>query len=127
MGDQSASRPPEAADLSLRADAAEGNDTWVFDPMRWELQPPNGCAVQLSPTQAQLIRCLFTCGAELVSRTDLLTALHRPYRDASSRNLDVTVSRLRKKVEQRCRCKLPLTSVHGRGYAFHAPARVLNY
>jgi DNA-binding response OmpR family regulator len=93
---------------------------WTFDTARWTLLAPNGRLAQLSLAEAQLIRCLFERQGEVASREDLLTALNRPHFEAYRRNLDVTVSRLRKKVESLCRVRLPLAAARGLGYAFNA-------
>ena len=108
-----------------RSGATPVTDLWAYDAARWKLVAPNGRAVQLSLAESQLIRCLFQGQGNVATREDLLTALNRPHLEAYSRNLDVTVSRLRKKVEAQCRQRLPLTSARGRGYVFNAPAEVL--
>lgn len=110
----------------LVAQRSGAADLWTYDAARWKLMAPNGRAVQLSLAESQLVRCLFQTQGEVASREDLLTALNRPHLEAYSRNLDVTVSRLRKKVESQCRLRLPLTSARGRGYVFNAPAEVAN-
>ena len=112
--------------LSLDAVPAAAGDQWTYDAARWKLIAPNGRSVQLSPAESQVIRCLFERGGEVAGRDELLTALNRPHLEAYSRNLDVTVSRLRKKVESLCRQKLPLTSARSRGYAFYAPAAIVS-
>lgn len=111
--------------LSPDADAGGTPDVWTYDAARWKLMAPNGCAVQLSLAESQVIRCLFERRGEVAGRDQLLTALNRPHLEAYSRNLDVTVSRLRKKVESLCQQKLPLTSARCRGYAFYAPVEIV--
>jgi len=97
-----------------------GSACWTFDTARWTLLAPNGRTAQLSLAEAQLVRCLFERQGEVASREDLLTALNRPQMESFRRNLDVTVSRLRKKVESLCRVRLPLAAARGQGYAFNA-------
>ncbi|MDP9139883.1 MAG: winged helix-turn-helix domain-containing protein [Pseudomonadota bacterium] len=97
-----------------------GGACWTFDTARWTLLAPNGRTAQLSLAEAQLVRCLFERQGEVASREDLLTALNRPQMESFRRNLDVTVSRLRKKVESLCRVRLPLAAARGQGYAFNA-------
>lgn len=111
--------------FASRSGAGSAADLWAYDAARWKLMAPNGRAVQLSLAESQLIRCLFQSQGDVATREDLLTALNRPHLEAYSRNLDVTVSRLRKKVEAQCRLRLPLTSARGRGYVFNAPGEVL--
>lgn len=112
---------PSAAQCAMPAVSG----LWAYDAALWKLVAPNGHSAQLSAAESQVIRCLFARKGSVVSRDDLLTALNRPHLEAYSRNLDVTVSRLRKKVEVRCRQKLPLKSARGRGYLFDAPVTVL--
>lgn len=112
---------PPAAQRTMPA----AGELWAYDAALWKLVAPNGHSARLSAAESQVIRCLFERNGGVVSRDDLLTALNRPHLEACSRNLDVTVSRLRKKVEARCRQKLPLKSARGRGYLFDAPVVVL--
>lgn len=122
---QSDERPAgAAADGGARYLLMDG-DQWVFDPVRWMLIGPNGRTAQLSLIESQIIRCLFARSGEVVTRQELLGALRRPDLDAYRRNLDVTVSRLRKKVAETCDVKLPICSARGQGYFFAAPATVV--
>lgn len=105
----------------LRHDDA---DAWVYDAVRWELVAPSGRCALLSLAESQVVRCLFSHSGTVVSRDDLLVALNRPRLEAYSRNLDVTVSRLRKKVIDHCGQKLPILSARGLGYVFSAPSRI---
>ncbi len=100
-------------------------ELWTYDQARWRLLAPNGREAQLSLAESQLIRCLFSRKREVVSREELLVALSRPQLESFRRNLDVTISRLRKKVEGLCGVRLPLASARGHGYVFNAAADVL--
>ena len=111
---------------AMREWQRESVDVWVYDAARWTLVSPSGDSVQLSLAESQLIRCLFSRRNEVVAREEILTMLNRPHLEAYSRNLDVTVSRLRKKVDEHCREKLPVISARGLGYAFSAPAMILS-
>jgi len=101
------------------------DDQWVCDTARWTLIAPNGRQAQLSLIESQVVRCLLSRCGEVVTREELLAVLHRPCLEAFRRNLDVTVSRLRKKVAASCEQKLPISSARGQGYAFYAPAVVI--
>ena len=59
-----------------------------------------------------------------MDRGTLLAAMGRPGLEAYERNLDVTVSRLRRKAEQASGEKLPIVAVRGEGYSFQADARI---
>lgn len=100
----------------------ESQDVWVYDVSRWRLTSPCGTSVQLSLSESRLVHCLFLNRGEVVTRDEILSVLNRPQLPMCARNLDVTVSRLRKKVDDRCRQRLPITSARGMGYLFNAPA-----
>ena len=91
---------------------------WRFQSTNWVLLAPDGQRVQLSSSEARLVHCLFARPREVVDRTTLLAAMGRPGLEAYERNLDVTVSRLRRKAEQACGQKLPIVAVRGEGYSF---------
>jgi DNA-binding response OmpR family regulator len=103
---------------------AVASDTWRFQPTGWGVLAPDGQRVQLTNSEARLIHSLFARAGEVVERSTLLTAMGRPSLDAYERNLDVTVSRLRRKVEQACGHKLPVVSVRGEGYCFQGVAGI---
>lgn len=110
---------------SAREQCSETLDVWVYDAARWKLVAPRGASVQLSLAESQVVRCLFSRRNQVVSRDEMLSVLNRPNLEAYSRNLDVTVSRLRRKVDEHCREKLPIISARGQGYVFSAPAMIL--
>lgn len=99
-------------------------DTWRYQPTGWGVFAPDGQRVQLTNSEARLIHSLFARPGEVVDRSTLLGAMGRPSLDAYERNLDVTVSRLRRKVEQACGHKLPVVSVRGEGYSFQGVAGI---
>ncbi len=102
------------------------SDVWTYDVANWELIAPNGKSVKLSLVESRIVRCLMSRRCDVVAREDLLTALSRPHLAAYRRNLDMTVWRLRKKVEKHCQTPLPVTSARGVGYVFRAPALMLH-
>ncbi|MEW6167134.1 MAG: winged helix-turn-helix domain-containing protein [Pseudomonadota bacterium] len=101
------------------------DDEWIYDAMRWRLIAPGGRGLQLSLIESQLIACLLSRCGEVVTREELLRCLYQPCTETRSRNLDVVVSRLRKKVESRCGQKLPVGTARGLGYVFVARGSVV--
>lgn len=99
-------------------------ECWVFSPVLWTLTAPNGKTVKLSMAESRFIGCLLERAGDVVTRDELLTALGRPNLEGYSRNLDVTLSRLRKKVELACEAKLPVSSARGMGYTFNGCGEV---
>lgn len=99
-------------------------ECWTFEPAQWALIAPNGKSAQLTMAESRLIGCLIARAGKVVSREDMLAALGRPNLEAYSRNLDVTISRLRRRVEGLCEMKLPLNSARGTGYVFSGRAEV---
>jgi len=113
----------------LAPPAAEAGEASVHAPWRyqltsWLLLSPNGERVQLSNAEARLLQCLIEQPREVVGRSTLLAAMGRPGLEAYERNLDVTVSRLRRKVEQASGEKLPVVAVRGEGYSFQGQVRI---
>ncbi|MFS2054561.1 winged helix-turn-helix domain-containing protein, partial [Variovorax sp. CT11-76] len=97
---------------------------WRYHYTTWLLLSPAGERVQLSNAEARLLQCLIEQPREVVDRGTLLAAMGRPGLEAYERNLDVTVSRLRRKAEQACGEKLPIVAVRGEGYSFQGDARI---
>lgn len=97
---------------------------WHYHGTTWLLLSPAGQRVQLSNAEARLIQCLIERPREVVDRATLLAAMGRPGLEAYERNLDVTVSRLRRKAEQASGEKLPIVAVRGEGYSFQGAVRI---
>lgn len=104
---------------------AEGEEVWQLDIRRWLLTAPNGRALRLSASEQQFLRRLIDGDGEVVSREDLLLAMNRPQYAAYFRNLDVTVSRLRRRVREACDENLPVVAARGQGYVFTGTARLI--
>jgi len=97
---------------------------WRYQGATWLLLSPAGQRVQLSNAEARLLQCLIERPREVVDRATLLAAMGRPGLEAYERNLDVTVSRLRRKAEQASGEKLPIVAVRGEGYSFQGNVRI---
>jgi two-component system OmpR family response regulator len=97
---------------------------WRYQGGSWGLLAPDGQRVQLSSSEARLVQSLVERPGEVVDRTALLAAMGRPDLEAYERNLDVTVSRLRRKAEQACGQRVPIVAVRGEGYSFQGAVRI---
>lgn len=104
---------------------AAPKERWTLDHRRWSLTAPNGKSLQLTMAEARLVGSLVAQSGVVISREDILAAMGRPNLEAYSRNLDVTVSRLRRRVEKGCDMKLPLSSARGTGYVFSGAGEVV--
>jgi two-component system OmpR family response regulator len=93
-------------------------ERWQLDTTQWLLIAPNGRSAKLTMAEVRLTGCLIGRAGDVVTREELLAALGRPNLEAYSRNLDVTVSRLRRRVEDATGMKLPLNAARGSGYIF---------
>lgn len=91
---------------------------WCFDARRWVLTSPGGRTVRLSSAEYHFLSSLVSQPGEPVSREDVLNSLNRANLQDYSRNLDTTLFRLRRKVEDECQEPLPVRSVRGVGYVF---------
>lgn len=108
----------QEAGQTAPAEPAQAQECWQFDTTPWMLTAPNGRSVQLTQAEYRFIDCLLASAGRPVSREQLLEGLGRPNLDGYRRNLDVTLSRLRRKVEDACGEKLPVQSARGTGYVF---------
>ncbi|MBB3642207.1 MULTISPECIES: response regulator transcription factor [Variovorax] len=122
---QAPSPAPAAQEPSaMDAGDASAQAPWRYQLTSWLLLSPGGERVQLSNAEARLLQCLIEQPREVVGRAALLAAMGRPGLEAYERNLDVTVSRLRRKVEQASGEKLPVVAVRGEGYSFQGQVRI---
>ncbi len=113
--DTVASLPVQTTPRAVAVDTAK---EWCFDPAHWRLITPRGAHVPLSLAEYHLLRQLFLQHGNVVTRHDLLRGLDRGKAEITSRNLDMIVSRLRKKVERSSGERLPLQSARSIGYVF---------
>lgn len=111
--------------ISLPPAEPPAQECWIFHASKWTVTAPNGKTAQLSMAESRFLGCLVEHAGEVVSREALLEALGRPNLDAYSRNLDVTISRLRRKIDSLCEARLPVSSARGVGYAFNGRSEVI--
>src|SRR3546814_21074827 len=90
----------------------------MFDAARWSITTPTGAIVTLSLAEYTVIAALLARPGDAVSRDDLLTALERRDVRVYSRNLDLSVSRLRRKVARAGVDGLPIQSARGLRHVF---------
>ena len=58
-------------------------------------------------------------GSKAVSRETIVRALGGNFHDYDQRRMDTQMRRLRRKVEEACGLKLPVTTLRGVGYSFY--------
>lgn len=101
--------PPQAAE-------ARQFKAWNLTNDGWTLNSPNGTAIELNQIEREIMR-------DLIEKSDrpLMRSSHAAngVNDRVSRNLDVAVSRLRKKAAEHS-IRLPIKSIRGVGYVFVA-------
>ena len=93
---------------------------WQLDLVAQSLRSPNGDPVELTAAEFRLLATLARQAGEIVSRNDLHSAVHRRAPDASSRSVDVLVSRLREKLAGEGTQDL-IKTVRGSGYLLDPP------
>jgi DNA-binding response OmpR family regulator len=105
-----ADRPPEAAE-TIRA----GNVTLDVPRMRVEVA---GTAVELTPTEFQLLSTLAARPGRIFTRAQLLDALHGVAFETYERAIDSHIKNLRRKLEPDPRRPRYVLTVYGVGYRF---------
>lgn len=96
---------------------------WLLDTVQWQLLAPSGEPVRLTHSEAQIARLVFQCPGEAVARRVMAQALGHDPELYDYRRLETLIRRLRAKVREQLGADLPLSTVHGTGYAFTAPCR----
>jgi len=93
---------------------------WRLYARDWQLQTPNGTLLALTHAEVQLLSALCQTPGQAVPRESLLLQIGKQETLYSLRNLDNTVSRLRRKVQASSGQELPLRPGYGKGYTFTA-------
>lgn len=97
---------------------------WVLYPQYWQLHTPNGIQLDLSASEVLLLAALFARPGGTITREQLLQQLDKTDSISNLRNLDNTVSRLKRKVQHSCQLELPIRPSYGKGYTFTASCEV---
>lgn len=99
--------------------------SWRFDRIAWALTAPTGRTMRVSQTEYQILARLIDAAGQVVQRQHILAALGDEYLQVYNRNLDMMISRLRRKVRDRCGVSLPVHSARGIGYVFTGAGEVV--
>ena len=91
-------------------------DGWTFDEARRQLLSPTGEEVRLTSAEFELLRLLVEAAPNPVSREELLKATQSRNWDPNDRSVDISVSRLRKKLEKNPKHPTLIKSVRNVGY-----------
>lgn len=89
---------------------------WLYNPDTHILRTPSKDRIQLTTSEGQFIKCLVERIGQTVSRQDVIKALGRNEAAYETRNLDVMVMRLKKKISANSSAPLVLKTIHGVGY-----------
>ncbi len=99
--------------------------TWRFDGVQRKLSAPNGASLSLTAAESALVQQVFSLPGGNSTREALIASLRELPGVYDDRRLEALISRLRRKVLDRCGVKLPLQSEYGRGYSFAGHVLVL--
>lgn len=98
---------------------------WVLDATDWSLTSPSNVRISLTSMEMKLASLLAGQARQPATRDQISMALYNRRWNPDDRSIDTVVGRLRHKVEGAIGAPAPLKSVHGVGYVFSAPVRVL--
>lgn len=106
---------------------ADGSDEarWTLDSTEWALTSPAGVRIGLTSMEMKLAGLLAGQARKPATRDQISQALYNRRWNPEDRSIDTVVGRLRHKVEASIGSAAPLKSVHGVGYVFSAPIRVV--
>ncbi|WP_267397099.1 MULTISPECIES: response regulator transcription factor [unclassified Sphingomonas] len=94
---------------------------WMLDATMRVLLDPSGVIVHLSEGELSLLLSFVEQPKQLLTRTDLLDSAPDSDRDVFDRNVDVQVSRLRRKMAGRVGSLEMIRTIRGQGYTFDLP------
>ena len=89
---------------------------WTFDRLRRQLTSPQQVVVALSSAEFRLLSAFVDHPNRVLSRDQLLDLTRAPGADVTDRSIDLTVSRLRQKLDE----PNLIRTVRGEGYLFDA-------
>lgn len=108
------------------ADSGFEFEGWKAIPSRRQLVGPDGLDVPLTGGEFKLLTVFLKNAGRVLSRQQLMDAIHGPDWHAYERTIDAQISRLRKKLEPYPRQPRLLKSIHGDGYVFTARVTTLS-
>ncbi len=96
-------------------------DGWAIDMARRELRAPDGALVSLTGTEFDMLVVLAERAPSVVSRDQLLDLVRGRASTPFDRSIDVSISRLRKKIETMPEDPRFIRTVRNSGYVFAVP------
>ena len=122
-----ATRSAPLAPTAPASASVAGNDeaNWVLDATDWSLTSPAGIRINLTSMEMKLATLLAGQARQPATRDQISQALYNRRWNPDDRSIDTVVGRLRHKVEGAIGGPAPLKSVHGVGYVFSAPVKVM--
>lgn len=99
--------------------------SWVLDVKSWTLSSPDGVQTIMTALERTLIGLLMQAEGQWLTRPEIVKALGKADTAENCRNLDTSIRRLRKKVQDTLGEELPVKTAYGKGYAFISPAMVV--
>jgi DNA-binding response OmpR family regulator len=115
-----------AESLTVPAAAAAETSACGVDTIGWRLHPPACPSLLLTRSEILVVAALAERPGEAVHRDDLVRRLNEDPLRYDPRRMEVLVRRLRRKIADHVGHTDPIKTVHGKGYAFAAPVRILN-
>ena len=97
---------------------------WILDTWARKLVAPDGASVDLSETDAALLKCFASANGEVVTRETLKESLVQLPGHEAQDGLSATVFRLRRRIEKATPAALPLETKSRVGYVFKAPLQL---
>lgn len=127
LSERAAESANQSANGTAGADGGEAADEarWSLDPTEWSLTNPAGIRISLTSMEMKLTSLLAAQARKPATRDQISQALYNRRWNPEDRSIDTVVGRLRHKVEGAIGGPAPLKSVHGVGYVFSAPIRVV--
>jgi DNA-binding response OmpR family regulator len=96
------------------------DSAWQVDVLGWRIRAPDGKQAGLTRSEVMVLKALAARPGVTVLRDQIVEGLGYKPIDYDPRRLEIMIRRLRNKVAEETGRQLPISTVHGQGYAFTA-------
>jgi DNA-binding response OmpR family regulator len=112
--------------LMHRLMALKSPSSWQLNTINWTLQSPENKAVKLTRQELLFLSCVAQVPGEIITKKPLIIALGYDPENHDPKRMEILIRRLRAKIKTDLSCEFPLQTVHGQGFAFTAPLKIIN-
>lgn len=108
-----------------QAVAYQGGEGWMLKVRERRLVSPEGVVVPLTLMEVQLLSAIVKKEDRTATRRQIIEAIGFDYMSYDERRIEVSLSRLRRKIKSHTGVDVPIKALRGMGYGFDESCRVV--